>query len=360
MLLKSFFKNKRVLLSLLLTVFLIAFYLFKENPMFSGFLVKYIGIPYRTVMGELASFLPFSLAEFFVFFVVGVAIVYFVFTVVAVLRSNKNKLKLFASNLLNMLIGVLVISVMMAVFWGANYYIESPVSAIATAKPVSVEQLTAVTALFAQKLNATAPLVTRDENGVYSEDKEQLFELGINLYDNLEEAYPSLQGSTHSAKSLVISPFMSEMNYTGFFFPITGEANVNSHQPACTLPSTIAHELAHVRGVAPEQDCNFLAILACEFSEIPAYQYSGYMLGYVNLANNLYRADYDAWAEITETLHHFVKADISYNNEYWSQYDSVAAEVADTLYEGYLQGHGQTDGLKSYGMVTDLLIDYYY
>lgn len=43
---------------------------------------------------------------------------------------------------------------------------------------------------------------------------------------------------------------MSRINYTGFFFPYTAEANVNVDSPLCMLPSTIAHELAHQRGVA--------------------------------------------------------------------------------------------------------------
>ena len=32
--------------------------------------------------------------------------------------------------------------------------------------------------------------------------------------------------------------------------------------PACLIPSTIAHELSHQRGIASEQECNFLAVLA--------------------------------------------------------------------------------------------------
>ena len=63
----------------------------------------------------------------------------------------------------------------------------------------------------------------------------------------------------------------------GFFFPFTGEANLNVDSPECLLPATIAHELAHVRGVAPEQTANFVAILACDTSGDPLYAYSGYL-----------------------------------------------------------------------------------
>ncbi len=352
-------KTKRIWLAVSLALFLLLFFIFRTEPAFSGFLVNYIGVPYKTAVGWVASFLPFSLAEVVMAVVVGGALIYIIQTVYLLIKGNSARLKLLSNRLLNLVISVLIIATLMSVVWGANYYIESPVSAIATANPVSVQQLEEATRLFAQKLNGTAPLVERDENGVFAVSKEEIFTLGENLYDNLEAEYPSLVGAKHSAKPLVISPFMSELNYTGFFFPLTGEANVNDEQPASTLPSTIAHELAHLRGVAPEQDCNFLAVLACDFSDIAVYEYSGFMLAYVNLANNLYGADYDAWLEITEDLHPYVLADIRYNNDYWAQFEGVAAEVADTLYEGFLQGNGQSEGLKSYGMVTDLLIDYY-
>ena len=56
---------------------------------------------------------------------------------------------------------------------------------------------------------------------------------------------------------------MSALDFTGIYCPYTGESNVNVDSPACLLPSTAAHELAHQRSIALEQECNFLAILAC-------------------------------------------------------------------------------------------------
>ncbi len=360
MLFKSVLKYKRLWVALSLALFLAVFWMFKESSSFSGFIVRYIGDPYRSLIGMITAPIPFSLAEFTVFFVVGGYLIYIVFCIIKMIRLNGKRLQTLALCVLNILLGVLIIATLMAVSWGANYYVASPVDEIATANPVSVEQLTAVTRLFAMKLSESAVLVERDENNVFSYDTEQLFAEGADIYHNLEQLYPSLQGPTVTAKQLIISPLMSEMNYTGFFFPLTAEANVNNVQPSSTIPSTIAHELAHMRGVAPEQDCNFLAVLACELSNNVAYQYSGQILAYINLANNLYRADYEAWYEISESLHPFVTADLHHNNAYWAQYDSVAADVADTLYEGFLHSHGQSDGLKSYGKVTDLLIEYYY
>ena len=64
-------------------------------------------------------------------------------------------------------------------------------------------------------------------------------------------------------KAMRFSRVMSAMGFTGFYFPFTGECNVNVDFPAATLPSTVAHELSHRRGIASEQECNFRAVLAC-------------------------------------------------------------------------------------------------
>lgn len=81
------------------------------------------------------------------------------------------------------------------------------------------------------------------------------------------------------------------MDFTGFYFPFTGEANLNVDCPASFLPSTIVHEMAHQRGIASEQECNFIAIAVSLASGDPVYRYSGLLMGYVHLGNALYRAD---------------------------------------------------------------------
>ncbi len=59
-------------------------------------------------------------------------------------------------------------------------------------------------------------------------------------------------------------------------------------------------------------------------------------------------------------MHPYVMTDLKYNSEYWAEYKGPVSEAADTIYNGYLQTHGQEEGIKSYGMVTDLLVDWYY
>mgnify|MGYP000844914845 FL=1 len=159
---------------------------------------------------------------------------------------------------------------------------------------------------------------------------------------------------------MYFSRLMSIIDFTGFYCPYTGEANVNVDSPACLLPSTAAHEMAHQRGIASEQECNFLAILASTTSGNPAYVYSGYLMGFIHLGNALYRVDPETYWTIRDQLPETVEADLAYNNAYWDQFrDSVVQQASNRIYDGMLKAYGDENGIASYGTVVDLLVAYY-
>ena len=125
------------------------------------------------------------------------------------------------------------------------------------------------------------------------------------------------------------------------------------------MPSTVTHELAHQRGVASEQEANFISIVSCLASDDPAYVYSGYLSGYVYLTNALYTVDYDRWLELYNLLSDDVVADLRANSRYWNAHRSQVTEAHDKLYDSYLKNYDVDIGIKSYGAVVDLLMSYY-
>ena len=160
-------------------------------------------------------------------------------------------------------------------------------------------------------------------------------------------------------KGIAFSKVMSAMNFTGFYFPFTGESNVNMDSPAMLLASTCAHELAHQRGIASEQQCNFLAVLACTRCDDANYNYSGWLLGYIHLSNALYRADREAWQEVRDSLPAEVLADLRSNSAYWSHYRGLTAAFTQSLNDKMIKTYGDALGTQSYGAVVDLLVAYY-
>jgi hypothetical protein len=218
-----------------------------------------------------------------------------------------------------------------------------------------------VTGYFAEKVNEYAEEVGRDENGVYTADRQSILDRAAGVYATVAKKWSFLAGDDLRPKGILCSKVMSLTDFTGFFFPLTGEANLNMDSPVSMLPSAAEHELSHQRGIGREQECNFIAVAACMDSGDADFEYSGALMAYIYLGNALYSADKGAWEEVYATLSDAVLTDLKDNNDYWTYYENTFVyKISDSAYESFLQGNGQTLGLKSYGACVDLLTDYYY
>ena len=223
-------------------------------------------------------------------------------------------------------------------------------------QPVSVEQLAATAAWFAQRVNETADQVPRDETGVFAVSTGEIFARAQGLYDGVSRRYPSLAGPQRSPKAAGYSYLMSLTGFTGYIFPFTGESTLNVDCPAVFLPVTVAHEFAHQRGVAPEQEANYVAVAACADSGDPVYTYSGWLFGFLHLSNALYGADPDRWAPVYASLCESAQRDMAANNAYWAAMEGPVQTAAESTYSGFLQSYGQELGMRSYGACVDLLV----
>ena len=316
--------------------------------------------PWHKAMSALCSHFRFSAAELLIAIGVILAIVYIVFFVIRLIRKPQ-RLRTVYRLILTVLAAFSVIYGGFCLLWGAYYYSADfeDQSGIRGA-PASVAQLTAVTRYFTDLVNRFDEQIVRDDSGRFAESVDGMFSRAPALYSAAEASVPCLAGAALAPKPVFFSRVMSYLNFTGFFFPFTGEANINVDSPACLIPSTIAHELAHQRGVAEEDEANFVAVLASLESGDPVYSYSACLLAYIHLGNALYSSDYDAWLENYQRLSPGPRQDLDENNRYWKQFETPVSTVSDQVYTGFLQSYGQTLGLKTYGKCVDLLIAYYY
>ena len=245
--------------------------------------------------------------------------------------------------------------------WNAAYYVPSFAQreGLETG-PYSVEELAAVTQYFARQAAALAPQVPRDSEGHFAESLSDSFGRGPEIYQNIAREFSSLDIKPVRAKPLLCSRLQSILGFTGIYFPFTGEANVNVDAPACLVPSTIGHEMAHQRMVASELEANFVGIAACTSCDDVVFRYSGYLSGLINLCNALYSVAPDVWRDISkQTFNRELATDWNDNNAYWSALESPAEEVAGNIYDGFLKSNDQELGLRSYGACVDLLVNYY-
>lgn len=314
---------------------------------------------FKQNLALLCSFFPFSLTEW-LYVLAFILIVMFIFRSIRAIKGAECR------KMLILYKGLFVINVFGTVFllmfllWGANYYAQDIETKIGIyAKPSSVELLAETTKYFAQQASSASMGVQRDEQLLFAADIDEIFEESAEIYTNLSVEFPVLAGKQIAAKPMFFSKIMSVISYSGFFFPFTGEANINIDAPSSMIPVTIAHELAHQRGIASEDEANFAAILACVSSDYPEYVYSGYLLGFIHLGNALNKLDNQRYRDIYSQLSNEVKVDLAYNSQYWQQYQSVISDSTDKLYDSFLKSYGEESGIKSYGEVVDLLIARY-
>ena len=331
-----------------------------DRGLMNGFADR-ITTPLKGALGRLCALTSLSVMELLYVLAGAAALVYVVGSVIAVVKARGRRGQRAYGALLLAADVCLTVYALFCLMWGVNYWTDSfqDRSGI-TAQPVAAEDLEAVTAYFAQQLADTADSVPRDENGVYAVPKEQILAESRLVYGGVTEQFPFLDFRDTGVKAVRCSRFMSIMGFTGVYFACIGESNVNVDSPACLLPSTVAHELAHQRGIAWEQECNFLGVLASVTSRMPDYVYSGWLLGFIHLGNALYETDPEAYWAIRNALPETVSADLRDNNAYWDQFrDNVVEKVSDTVYDAALKSYGDANGMKSYSMVVELLVAYY-
>lgn len=178
-------------------------------------------------------------------------------------------------------------------------------------------------------------------------------------YRQISPQYTFITHVDSQVKPVLISEVMSHMHITGVYSFFTGEANLNVNFPDYTLPYTAAHEMAHQRGIAREDEANFMAFLVCTASDDPYIRYSGYLNAYEYVASALYRASPDLYYKAAGRLSDSVKGEMAAYNDFYDQYrDTTAGQVSGAINNSYLQSQG-TPGTVSYGMVVDLTVAYY-
>ena len=316
--------------------------------------------PIHRVLAQINAYVPFSAAELLIGLAAALVLGYVAVQLVLLLTRRERGKRLYRL-LITLLTAVLGVYAGFCLLWGTYYYGDNFTEKSGLSEePVSVEQLTAVTRYFADLANEYAPRVQRDGNGLYCADQAEILARSPEVYARAEELFPCLAGPRVAAKGVRFSRIMSYTDFTGFFFPFTGEANVNTDYPPGQFAATVAHELSHQRGVAREQEANFVAVLACLLYGDPDYCYSAALLAYVHLGNALYAADHEAWEEISFGLDEAVLRDFDADRAYWKQFETPVQAVSNSVYEGFLQSYDQTLGLKSYGACVDLLVNYYY
>ena len=160
---------------------------------------------------------------------------------------------------------------------------------------------------------------------------------------------------------------MTSFDLQGVYFPFTLEANYNKALSPARVPSTVMHELSHLKGFIREDEAGFIAYLACLEAEEPEVRYSGY----ISASNYLLSAcrkslPYEEYYRLCTLISPEVRKDNTFVSEEYMEYirqkavisTETTKAVSDKAIDTTLKVGGITDGSKSYGRMVDLLLEY--
>jgi len=337
-----------------LTVELIA----KSNVAFAEAINESAGRVIRLILAKSTSFIPFSLAETFLL----CSPVLIAILVMLVLRAGNKSLK----SLIKFTAGILsLITLIYSTFvfgFGTGYYGKTIDEKLGLdRKDVSAQELYDTARLLLSGAEKELENVTFPE-GTYSSMTFSYVEMNEKLnraWEKVSEKYPCFQSFRSNTKPVMLSGIWTYTHTSGVYSFFTGEANVNVNYPDFIIISSAAHEMAHQRGVAREDEANFASFLVCINSDDPYIRYSGYLDMFREVRDKLYSADKELYNKLVSEMSAETKKEIYSFAKFFDKYrDNVAATVSNKVNDTYITSHGQEAGIKSYGLVVDLLCAY--
>lgn len=330
------------------------------SPSFADVFNRRVGSVLRAALAHLTGWIPFSLAEFLLLLLPVILVSVSLYGIRRYASSWRN-VGIFCVSMLS--VAALVFSIF-TVGFAAGYRGRRLDEKLGLQrKDVSAQELYDTVLVLIERLEEDQKRVFFSSQTNFSMmpyGYEEMNDRLLEAYDSVCEEYSFVQRLDSRLKPVMLSRAMSYTHITGVYTFFTGEANINVAFPDYTLPFTAAHELAHQRGIAREDEANFMAFLVCERSEDAYLRY----VGNVNLLEYVLSALYGAspmlYTQAYMRLPSVVRGEMAAFSEFFEPYrDSVASEVSEAVNDTFLTMHG-TEGTRSYGMVVDLAVAYFY
>lgn len=368
---RNYFTKKRILFFIYIGILLVITFglniAARKSTAFAEWYSTHIYKALVATVGRLVGFLPFSLYELLI--ILGVLLVFFVLgrTVFLIIKKRGRNIPTMYANFFALLLTVLAL---FTVNCGVNYH-RKPFSYYSGLEITrqSTDVLVDLCRSLISEANALVPYIDTteipdDDDGtvygtIFSLKSTDTRAEAVKAMNNLGTIYPVLSGYYPKAKPVLFSKVMSYEFITGVY-SFTIEANYNNDVPDYVKADTICHELSHLRGFMREDEAGFIAYLACIHSDNVNFQYSGILNALSYVLNSVYsNCGATVYTELYRSMDAQLKRDYLYDSKYWDKFETPVAEVADAVNNAYLVANAQTDGVKSYGRMVDLLLAYY-
>ena len=312
-----------------------------------------VGAFLRAVLAHITSPIPVSLTEAAI--ISSPAIL--VYIIAAGIHKSGSVKRFFVRTAAFVFATVSVVYSVFVLSYGAGFYTRDiGLEFGIVRRDVSVDELYSATLAAIREVNREAEMIDTSVTGATHMNMtfDELSEKVCSGYDSLAEKY-SFPTKLHvRLKPITLSEPMTYTHLSGVYSMFTGEANINVNYPDFVVAYTSAHEMAHQRGIAREDEANFVAFLVCDSSVDHYLRYSGYLNVYEYMASALYSASPQKYSEAVSELCDTARTELRAYSEFFDKYrENTAANVTDSVNSAYLSAFTGND-TRSYGMVVDL------
>lgn len=358
----GFFEGYTAVLFWVLAAALAVYLLSRFVTPFAEFWSRYPGHWVRFLMAKLTGWFPFSLAETVIVSLPVLAIGYIAISTYSTHKDDSKQ------NFLRwtrpLVASIAAVLILFFAGFGTSYGRNGLDKNLGIErKPVSGQQL------FDTAVKVSRLLENELDNVSFVYDGESVMPYGYDeltqkvndAFEKYAETADYISHFDSSPKPIALSEPMTYTHISGVYTFMTGEANINTNYPDFLIPFTMAHEMSHQRGIAREDEANFVAFLVCCASDDAYIRYCGYanMLDY--LKDALYKADKELYNLLmSQYVPQSVISEYRSFSLFFDKYrDSTASNVTGAVNNAFLQSQGQSSGIKSYGLVVDLAVAYF-
>lgn len=344
---KSALKKLIVLLSLV--ALFVTLTLLSKSKAVCEFFASTFARAWIFVFGNIFGVLPFSGYELFLIAAIVLAVVFCVYLVIFLAKRRWNRL-----------VSMLLIAAI-TVFSFLNIYtatasmtynrndLPADIYSQYSSKDLTYAEALEIANIIIDRANETFSATKHytDGNIVYPFNFKELCDMMKEEYKRLDNRYFS--SYTPSGKRIINKTIMSELHITGVFFAPFGEANVNGNENNLYLPHTLAHEIAHSKGVMKEFQADIVSCYVLLQSDNPYLSYGAYVQCLNSALNivSLYpdsKADYDLLdAKVNDAIY----TERRNYTAFYSQFHHFD-DLGDFLNDIYLKLQKQPDGSGSY------------
>ncbi|MCD7977446.1 MAG: DUF3810 domain-containing protein [Tannerellaceae bacterium] len=326
-------------------LFLLCIWFIMASPTRSEWYANHIYPVVARLLSSLSGWVPFSLGDCFIYGSIAGLILYIIIRII----RRASLIKTFQ----HVLLYLCWVYIWFYLAWGLNYFRpgffnRTRIPYIAYT-PESFDQFLTT---YTETLNNSYVVFDSIDKKVVAEEVQKGYD---RIHTRFGMTAPS---SRQEAKYMLFSEGMSKVGVLGYVGPFFNEFNLNKELLPVQYPSTYAHEMAHVLGIANEAEANLYGYLVCIQSGIPEIRFAGYFSIFHYVLGNAYslleKEDFIAWRD---RIRPEIKELYNLKMDYWSEkYSPVIGEIQDKVYHLFLQSNNIPSGRKNYSEVVSLLI----